>query len=155
MVEAASRRTADLDNVTVERANALTMPLPRATYDAVVSIATFHHLPLGRMLRRLRPALRPGGVIVLLDLYEERTLLDRLVGLAAVPASAGLRVVKLASRRPSAAEKAAWRGHAPHEAYRPLAEIRHLARRALPGARVRRHLLWRYSLVWRKPASAS
>ena len=21
----------------------------------------------------------------------------------------------------------------------------------LPGARVRRHLLWRYSLVWRKP----
>jgi hypothetical protein len=23
--------------------------------------------------------------------------------------------------------------------------------RVLPGARVTRHLLWRYSLVWRKP----
>ncbi len=31
------------------------------------------------------------------------------------------------------------------------AEVRATARRLLPGARYRRHLLWRYSLVWRKP----
>jgi hypothetical protein len=26
-----------------------------------------------------------------------------------------------------------------------------LARQMLPGARYRRHLLWRYSLIWTKP----
>jgi hypothetical protein len=29
--------------------------------------------------------------------------------------------------------------------------MRALARELLPGARFRRHLLWRYSLIWRKP----
>jgi hypothetical protein len=31
-------------------------------------------------------------------------------------------------------------------------ETRRLARRVLPGVRYRRLLLWRYSLVWTKPA---
>jgi hypothetical protein len=31
------------------------------------------------------------------------------------------------------------------------AEVRATARRLLPGVRYRRHLLFRYSLVWRKP----
>lgn len=30
-------------------------------------------------------------------------------------------------------------------------EVRRAARGALPGCRCRRHLLWRYSLVWDKP----
>ena len=34
------------------------------------------------------------------------------------------------------------------------AEMRALSRKALPGARYRRHLLWRYSLIWVKPAPA-
>jgi hypothetical protein len=31
--------------------------------------------------------------------------------------------------------------------------MRRLTRDLLPGARYRRHLLWRYSVVWRKPAT--
>jgi hypothetical protein len=31
------------------------------------------------------------------------------------------------------------------------AEVRAIARRVLPGARVRHRLLWRYSLVWQRP----
>ena len=38
----------------------------------------------------------------------------------------------------------------PPHSYR---EIRVLARQTLPGVRYRRHLLWRFSLVWVKPAS--
>ena len=30
-------------------------------------------------------------------------------------------------------------------------DMRQLADRVLPGARYRRHLYWRYSLVWTKP----
>jgi hypothetical protein len=30
-------------------------------------------------------------------------------------------------------------------------DVRVAATRTLPGVRYRRHLLWRYSLLWRKP----
>jgi hypothetical protein len=33
------------------------------------------------------------------------------------------------------------------------AAMHRLAARVLPGARLRRHLYWRYSLVWAKPES--
>jgi hypothetical protein len=33
-------------------------------------------------------------------------------------------------------------------------EVRAAAREVLPGVRYRRHLLWRYSLVWTKPETA-
>jgi hypothetical protein len=35
---------------------------------------------------------------------------------------------------------------------RPHVRVRKTAAWLLPGARYRRHLLWRYSLVWTKPA---
>jgi hypothetical protein len=38
--------------------------------------------------------------------------------------------------------------------YPSLAAARARAGDLLPGARVRRHLFWRYSLVWRKPGEA-
>jgi hypothetical protein len=36
-----------------------------------------------------------------------------------------------------------------------IPEMRALADEILPGAEVRRHLLWRYSLVYQKPATDS
>jgi hypothetical protein len=46
----------------------------------------------------------------------------------------------------------AWSEHARHDVYPALADVRSLGERLLPGAVVRRHLFWRYSLVWQKPA---
>jgi hypothetical protein len=40
----------------------------------------------------------------------------------------------------------------PHHSWR---EVRAAASQTLPGVRYRRHLLWRYSLLWRKPFRAS
>jgi hypothetical protein len=34
-----------------------------------------------------------------------------------------------------------------------FAQVRATARRLLPGVRMRRHLMWRYSLLWTKPAA--
>jgi hypothetical protein len=45
----------------------------------------------------------------------------------------------------------AWVAHAPNYVYPTLAQVREVCDRVLPGARVRRHLLWRYSIVWRAP----
>jgi len=46
----------------------------------------------------------------------------------------------------------AWRQHGEHDRYLTLAQVRQVCARVLPGTHVRRHLLWRYSIVWRKPA---
>lgn len=34
---------------------------------------------------------------------------------------------------------------------RDYAEVRRIAARLLPGVRYRRHVLWRFSLVWTRP----
>jgi hypothetical protein len=39
------------------------------------------------------------------------------------------------------------------DARTPLPEIAAVARRHMPGAVIRRHLFFRYSLVWRRPGS--
>jgi hypothetical protein len=63
----------------------------------VASIMTLHHLSLGLMIIKLRDALRPGGILLLLDLYRASTVTDRLVDTLAVPASKAIRLAKTGS----------------------------------------------------------
>jgi hypothetical protein len=46
--------------------------------------------------------------------------------------------------------RAAWEDHGKTDSYPTMPEVRALCAEILPGARVRQHLLWRYSIVWRK-----
>ncbi len=52
--------------------------------------------------------------------------------------------------RESPAARAAWDEHGRHDSYLTMAEVRRACARVLPGARVTKHLFWRYSIVWRK-----
>ena len=45
--------------------------------------------------------------------------------------------------------RAYWR-HGRNETYLMIGEVERIARQELPGATVRAHLLWRYSIVWDK-----
>jgi hypothetical protein len=52
-----------------------------------------------------------------------------------------------------ALRRGSWESPAPIVApKRSYAELRELFAAALPAARLRRHLMWRYSLIWRRPA---
>jgi hypothetical protein len=104
------------------------------------------------MLAKVRDALAPGGVLLVLDLVSDSSALDLLRSLFAFPLNVALRLVRTGRLRPSPEHRAAWDAHGRDERYPALSEIRRLAGELLPGARVRRHLFWRYSLVWRKPA---
>jgi SAM-dependent methyltransferase len=85
----AARRRAPA-NVTCVLADVLE-PLPADHYDAIVSITALHHVPLADALRRLAPALRPGGVLAAVvlprsDLPRRRppkSLPRRLIGRSA------------------------------------------------------------------------
>jgi SAM-dependent methyltransferase len=150
MIQVARLRSVSYPNVDYEVADAETWQYPPAAFDCVASIATLHHLPLADLLVKIRSALRPGGVLAILDLYQPDTRLDRLVELVAIPVSFCLRLAKRGRLRERRAVRAAWAAHGMHDRYLTLAEVRNVCQTVLPGARVRRHLLWRYSVIWVK-----
>lgn len=151
MIARARVRSADFANITYEVADVRKCHWPAATFDCIASIATLHHLPLAETLSQMAGALRPGGVLLVLDLYRAETPADFAVSGLAVPVSFALRLLRNGRLHDPLPVRAAWAAHGPHDHYLTLSEVRRVAGELLPDARVRRHLLYRYSLVWRKP----
>lgn len=104
MLRIARARSAHLPNLVFEQADAATRALPEARFDAIVSIATLHHLPLDETIEGWKRALRPGGTLLILDLVSGGLALD----LAAVPAALGVRLWRTGRLRDPAPVRAAW-----------------------------------------------
>ena len=81
-----------------------------------------------------------------MDLVEDREPRDFLLGAVAWM----LRLVGSARRRQPRELSRAWAEHGETDSYLTMPELRQLSADLLPGAKVRRHLFWRYSVVWRK-----
>ena len=128
------------------------MRLPAGRYDVISCLASLHHLPFATVAA-LRQALAPGGVLVVLGCYRQRTATDYAVALAAAPLNLAARLAV------AAAERARGRAPGPPRppirlAAMPLGQVREQAARLLPGCTVRRLLFWRYLLVFRRPRDA-
>ncbi len=126
--------------------------LELGSYDAITSLAVIHHMPFAPALDRLRDLLAPGGVLVVLGCYTEESRSDVAVSRAASFANIGMGLAHRAAR--TANRRSAEGVQAPIAAApMTLSEIRAQSQDHLPGATVRRHLFWRYSLVYRRPGS--
>ncbi|OZM81994.1 bifunctional 2-polyprenyl-6-hydroxyphenol methylase/3-demethylubiquinol 3-O-methyltransferase UbiG [Pseudonocardia sp. MH-G8] len=132
------------DGVEYVRGDVLTHPFAPASFDLVASIAVLHHMDTATALRRMRELLRPGGVLAVVGLPRHRLPYDLPYVLAGAVAHRWHR------RRRSYWEHSAPTVWPPPDT---VADVRRTAERELPGARLRRHALWRYSLVWTKPAA--
>jgi SAM-dependent methyltransferase len=152
MIEIAKEGSKPHSNIEFQVADATRWAFPVGAFDCVASIATLHHLPIEEMLLKMRGALRVGGTLAILDLYESAGLHDVLAGMVAVPVSFVLRLVKTGRLREPRRVREAWAEHGRNDTYPTLARVRQICERALPGAEVRQHLLWRYSIIWRKAA---
>jgi SAM-dependent methyltransferase len=139
LAEAAERVTG-LPGVELVAGDAMTYEFEEP-FDAVVSVAVLHHLPLVAGLERLAALTRPGGVVGVVGLANSRGPRDLLMDAVG---AVDTRVRRL--RRPHTMVAAPISD--PVETY---AQVREAARSVLPGARFRRHPLFRYSLVWTKP----
>ena len=71
----AAERTAGLPNVQLVEADVMTHDLGQ-TFDAVLSIAVVHHLPLEPGLVRMRELTAPGGVLGVVGLARSTSLRD-------------------------------------------------------------------------------
>jgi len=152
MIRVAQARELRRANLEFQLADASTWRFPSERFDCIASIATLHHLDPGVLLPRLRDALRPGGMLLVLDLVSDEGLPGLARSALAVAVSGALRLAHTGRLRDPREVREAWEEHGRGETYLRISEVREICRELLPGAQVRRHLLWRYSIVWRKPA---
>jgi len=152
----------DIDPVITARARELTDPAapvvftvgdvltdtPAGPYDVVTCVAAVHHMPLAEALTCFRDLLAPGGTLVVVGLYRAHGPIDVLLDGVSVVLNPLIGWVRHRGRR---APRPVSMTAVTTPATMTFAEIVAEARRVLPRARLRRRLLWRYTLVWRKP----
>jgi ubiquinone/menaquinone biosynthesis C-methylase UbiE len=150
MIEIARERSDSTPNVEYRVADLMTIELAPESFDVVTSVSTFHHLPLAPALERAASWVRPGGWLLVIDLFERTNDLDGFLYSAAWWTVS--RALERTRRRqkPSAELQEAWRIHDANDRHPTIPDVR-AAVRSLPGARVRVRPLWRWTLAWRKP----
>ena len=128
--------------VTAIEADYLAHAVADASFDFACSNTSLHHMDFAAALGAMARALRPGGRLAVVGLAANGSVRDYLADGPAIPVGLAYRAVH-GKGDPGAPVK---------DPEMTWAEVRAIARRLLPGMRYRRHLLWRYSLLWRKPA---
>lgn len=138
--EAALALAAPAPGVEYRQGDFLRTPLPEAGFDAVVFVASLHHMPLEPALKRAKALLRPGGRLLLVALTAPDTpgawLLDLLRLLPA-------RLGGFLYRRRAADPPVPRCGD-----YPPRRAFRRQLRALLPGVRLRSGLYWREKALW-------
>ena len=154
MIKVAKQRSKQVSNIDFQVADVLQWELPVKNFDAIVSIATLHHLPVQNLLPNLKVALKPAGRLVILDLLEPENLQDKLSDFIAVPLNWLFQVLKNRHIQQSSEATAAIREHLRTDKYLTLSQARRIYLSSFRRASARKHLFWRYSVVWQKPAVA-
>ena len=150
MIRLARVRSELYPNVEFVAGDVMACPLPAERFDCVATLTTLHHLPLESVLGKIREALKPGGVFVCLDLYRRSNVAELLSDCVAYPASLFLTLVKTGRPRAPREVREAYAEHGETDAYLTLPQVERVCADIMPGARVSRHLFWRYSVVWKK-----
>jgi SAM-dependent methyltransferase len=153
MIRLARERSELYPNIDFVKGDVMTRRLPQDQFDCIATLTTLHHLPTEPVLRKIREALKPGGVFVCLDLYRRSGLSDLLFDGVAYPANLFLRLMKTGRLRESGVVREAYAAHGETDTYLTLPQVRRVCADTLPGALVSRHLFWRYSIVWKKGAA--
>ena len=151
MIRLARERSTGFATIDFEAADVLAWTFSPEQFDFIVSIAALHHMPMEAILAKMKEALAKGGTLAVLDLYKAR-FSDLFVNLAAIPANVFMQRVKKGHRPAVSSEaRAAMEEHGAHDSYLTLSQVHQMCQALLPGASVRRHVFWRYSIVWTKP----
>jgi len=132
-------------NVTFVQGDVLSYPLPPGQFDFIAAVAVLHHMPFAAVLRHMSALLRSDGVLAVVGLARNKSVADYAVSAASIPVS------RFFHRRYGWWDSPALRID-PDMTY---AEIKRTSKAVLPGVAVRRRLFFRYTLLWRKPSSAT
>lgn len=150
MIRLATERSAQFANIEFQVAEVMAYDFPAAFFDCIVSVATVHHLPTEKIIAKMKNALRDNGTLIILDLWQPANLNDALRSMVALFTSALLRMLKQGRLRSRREVRQAWNEHGQKDTYLTMSHVQRICAELLPGAQVRQHGLWRYSVVWKK-----
>lgn len=137
------------EGATFIRDDFLTYEFEPESFDFVGANTSLHHMDFAAALRKLVHILRPGGRLAVIGLGRDASPADWAMAVAAMPAD---RLLKLRHGYYACRHRCASDPQMPiRDPALSWAQTRAIAREVLPGARYRRLLLWRYSLIWDKP----
>ena len=131
-------------NIYYKHADFLKIDLPEDSYDAVLSIASLHHMDLEAALKKMKLLLRPSGRLLILGLYRETNIFDYMYSVISIP----LNLIYLNWHRRATLTSTTVAPTRP--AKLSFNHIRSVANTLIPGFKLQRHLFWRYSLIWQK-----
>ncbi len=150
MIALARERARDLPNVAFIDAEFPAFPFEDGSFDFIASDTAIHHMNFEAALMAMSRLLRPGGGLAIIGLARSATARDYLPDVMGAPLNLGLNLTHAALR--AAGREDPSPRFPIKDPVMTWDEVRIGARRLLPGVQYRRHLLWRYSLQWRKPA---
>src|ERR1041385_1435346 len=90
MIRVARERSRQFKNLQFELADAMTWDFPKSRFDFVCTIATLHHLDQRELLPKIKHALKPKGVLMILDLVKSATMTERMLDVIGLGVSSGL-----------------------------------------------------------------
>lgn len=149
MVARAARRAGASPGLHFRCGDFMTLDLPPAGFDCVISAAALHHMPMQAAVDRMARLLRRPGTLVIHDLRSDDGPLDHLGSALDLLARVSGRFLRTGRLREPRALREAWARHGAGERYLTMRDARALAGRLGSGATVVRHRYWRYTLVWR------
>lgn len=131
--------------------NILNMEFENKSLDAIVTVATAHHLPYEWLLNFAKDKLKKGGKLIILDLVKAKSLTDYIIWSSAFFPNILMNLIKNGRlKKDGEHAREIWERHGKHDTYMTMDEIRSLANKHIPTAKVKRKLFWRYLLVWQK-----
>jgi SAM-dependent methyltransferase len=143
IIDVAARRAAP--GLAFVRADFRDCPFADGSFDFISAVASVHHMDFRTALTTMSRLLRPGGALAVIGLARDGGPADWAVSGVALPVSVANRRLRRRGPRPGGPTAPV------RDAVMTWREVAATAPAVLPGARYRRHLLWRYSLQWRKP----
>src|ERR1041384_4477302 len=111
MIRVARARSSQFQNLEFQLADAMTWGFPQSHFDFICSIATLHHLEQRELFVKMRNALKPGGVLVVLDLVESSGLSERVLDVIGLGVSSALRLIRNGRLKPPVEVRKAWEQH--------------------------------------------
>lgn len=124
-------------------ADFMTCPFDR-TFDAVVFVASLHHMEMPSAVRKAKALLNPGGKLLIVGLAKPSSVLDYIVeALRVFPCAVISRLKHMKTSEEQSIPVS--------YVFPAMNEVRETARELLPGAKLRNGLYYRYLLKWEAP----
>jgi 2-polyprenyl-3-methyl-5-hydroxy-6-metoxy-1,4-benzoquinol methylase len=148
MIEEAKRRTHSEANVAFNCVDMFEWLREHPNeYDCIVTVATLHHVDFALALGEMAHSLKPGGRLLVIDLYNRTGWRNIIVNGFAYAFGIARRLWTFRGIK-SWKLWVAFRRHGKNETYLTLSEVKRITAQELPGAQLNFHVLWRYGVLW-------